>query len=113
MEHAEIFSATLGIFHPWQVTAVEIHGDGKQLKITVDFANDGNFCCPMCGTNMKCCGSTHETWHHSDFFRHETHLIARVPQINCATCGVQPVERPWSRAGSRFLQLTDQVQTVN
>jgi transposase len=103
MEHPEIFSATLGISPPWLVTSVEMQSDGYRLDIIVDFANEGFFFCPNCGASMKSSGSAQEIWHHSDFFRHDTYLHARVPKVTCLQCGETAIERPWSRAGSRFL----------
>jgi hypothetical protein len=102
MDHPAIFSATLGLSHPWQITAVSFSKEGKRMDITIDFAHGCNFTCPTCGAEGKTCGAGKETWHHHDFFRYNAYLHARVPCIECACCGVITVERPWNRAGSKF-----------
>ena len=101
VEHPEIFSATLGLSDPWQITHVTLSREEKRLDITVDYAHDGTFPCPRCGKKVKTCKVENETWFHDNFFRFATYLHARVPYIECC-CGLCPVERPWSRAGSKF-----------
>jgi hypothetical protein len=105
MEHPSIFSATLGLSHPWQVVAVSFAREEKRLDITVDFTPGSDFVCRACGREVTPCCVTEETWYHHDFFNFETYLHARVPQIQCCGCGALPVERPWSRVGSRFAQI--------
>jgi hypothetical protein len=105
MEHPAIFSATLGLSDPWQITHVTFAREEKRLDITVDYANDSTFACPHCGKEVKPSKVEHETWFHGDFFRFATYLHARVPHIECC-CGLFPVERPWSREGSKFILLS-------
>lgn len=71
------------------------------MNIMVDYAHDGFWCCPACGQKNRLCETKQETWHHSDFFRHDTYLHARVPRFECV-CGIYSVDRPWSRTGSMF-----------
>jgi hypothetical protein len=105
MEQTSIFSATLGLSHPWLVTTVSFVNEEKRLDITIDFAQGSIFTCPNCGSNENPCYLKTETWYHNDFFRYETYLYANVPHIEC--CGeIIPVERPWSRAGSKFALLS-------
>ena len=60
--------------------------------------------CPNCGCGGVPCQKKNETWYHDDFFRYKTYLHADVPHIEC--CGnIIPVERPWSREGSKFALL--------
>jgi transposase len=105
MENPEIFSATLGLSHPWHITLVNFSKDEKRLDITIDFAHADTVVCPRCGAEMKCCRAEDEVWFHDNFFRFATYLHARVPQIEC-DCGINPVERPWSREGSRFALIS-------
>lgn len=101
MELPSIFASTLGICHPWQVTAVSFAEDNR-LDITVNFAPDGIMNCPLCGKDDNPSVIKAETWYHDNFFHYKTFLHARVPHIECARCGILSVERPWSRAGSKF-----------
>lgn len=108
MEHPAIFSATLGLSHPWHVTSVALASDERRLDITVDYAA-GSFPCPHCGSERPWHSSESETWVHGDFFRYLTYLHARVPLVERCPCGTEvPVRRPWSRAGSRFRLVGDQ-----
>ena len=107
MEQTAIFSATLGLFPPWQVTSATFSKDSNRLDIQVEFLHTTGHDCPFCGGRGTCrpAGTVQETWFHDDFFRYATYLQARVPLLACR-CGrkLHP-ERPWSRAGSRFCRL--------
>ena len=105
MQHPEIFSATLGLHHPWQITDVTFAKEEGRLDITVALAGEGVIICPTCGQEGATCATARETWFHADFFRYQTYLHACVPNVECSCCGVSQLERPWSRAGSRFALL--------
>jgi len=99
MELPTILSSTLGLSLPWQITSVSFAKEEKRLDICVDFMDKK--LCPCCGSEGNPCLKVTETWYHDDFFRYETYLHANVPLVEC--CGsIIPVERPWSREGSRF-----------
>ena len=104
--NATIFSATLGLFHPWRVISVTFAKEEKRLDIDIDVSRGSTFVCAACGAEMETCEIQNETWYHQDFFSYETYLHARVPLVECCCCGVLPAERPWSRAGSKFIQLS-------
>lgn len=106
MELPPIFSATLGISRPWQITSVAFAAETPRLDITVTFDPAGDCACPCCGSRGEACHaeSADEVWFHPDFFRYATYLHTRVPRIRCR-CGVHAVERPWSRSGSRFVKI--------
>jgi len=104
MELPAIISSTLGLSLPWQITEVSFTKEEKRLDIRVDFLDNNFLPCPSCGTSGVPCQKKTETWYHEDFFRYATYLHAHVPHIEC--CGsIIPVERPWSREGSRFALL--------
>ena len=102
MEQPSIFSATLGLSHPWKVTAVTYASNENRLDITVDFDLDSQLRCPCCGKDLAPGEVTQEVWYHDDFLRYSTYLHARVPQIRCSCGRTFPIERPWSRPGSKF-----------
>lgn len=103
-ELPEIFSSTLGLSHPWKITTLSFAKEEKRLDISVDFLDNGFLLCPSCGAEGISCQMKTEIWYHHDFFRYATYLHACVPHSEC--CGtVIPVERPWSRDGSRFALL--------
>jgi hypothetical protein len=105
MDHPAIFSATLGLYHPWHVVSVSFIEETR-MDIRLDFYAGNLFTCPHCGAQKAPCFSEEELWFHDDFFRYETFLHARVPRIECCQ-GIFATERPWSRSGSRFGRLLE------
>ena len=105
MERFAIFSATLGLSHPWQITSVSFSDKEKRIDIDLEFAQKENAPCPVCGEERRCCDVENETWRHHDFFRYIVFLHARVPRVECTCCGSGPVERPWTRIGSKFTHV--------
>jgi transposase len=62
--------------------------------------------CPGCGAADCPAYDTEETtWRHLNFFQHHAYLHARVPRIDCASCGIKKVSVPWAREGSGFALL--------
>ena len=105
MDLPHLISSTLGISPPWQISDVNFCSDGRRLDITVDYDAGVDQVCPRCGAHAAHCDAVTETWFHRDFFRHATYLHTRVPQLSC--CGhSHPLERPWTRPGSKFVRLT-------
>jgi hypothetical protein len=102
MKQPTIFSATLGLSDPWHITAINFCQEERRVDICVDFIHGSTFTCPTCGAVGRTCSIVDETWLHHDFFRYAACLNARVPWIECASCGVLPVARPWMSSGSKF-----------
>lgn len=104
MNQLKIFSSTLGLVYPWLVTAVSFADEDKRIDITVDYDCITEVCCPLCGATGSVCTTETETWFHDNYLCYATYLHANVPRVEC--CGlIVPVERPWSRNGSRFSLL--------
>jgi hypothetical protein len=104
MDQLTIFSATLGLSLPWQVTSVSFDSESNRLDICVEYTQGSPLVCPLCGAQGASCSETRETWYHKDFLRYGTYLHARVPQVDCCS-GLVPLERPWCRAGSKFSRI--------
>ena len=111
MEQMAIFSATLGLSPPWQVTAATFAKESNRLDLCIEYTHGAPIDCPNC-PNCGCAGSsvvaetTTELWYHDDFFCYATYLHAQVPLMTCC-CGCEfPLERPWSRVGSKFCRLS-------
>lgn len=102
MPQAALFSATLGLVNPWRITSVSLDAE-KRLNVIIDF-HSGKVRCHRCGNELVPCSVATEVWFHADFLRYTTLLHAQVPRIDCC-CGITPVERPWSRPGSKFILL--------
>ena len=101
MFSATIFSATLGLSHPWEVTEINFASAENRLDITLAYDPATPIHCPCCGAEGKPAKLEPELWHHQNFFQYSTYLHARVPQIQCH-CGLYTVDRPWNRPGSKF-----------
>jgi transposase len=100
-----IFSATLGLFPPWKISSIIFAHDEKRMDITIDFANDGSICCPLCGKDGDICEAGREIWRHDNFINYLMYLHVRAPLRNCSSCGVSEIERPWAREGSKFVRI--------
>jgi transposase len=107
MEQMTILSATLGLSPPWEVTAANFAKESNRLDIEIAYAYQSPLDCPSCGGKGT---SSHaetsaETWFHGNFFTYITYLHAQVPLMACR-CGSRfPLERPWSRPGSKFSRI--------
>lgn len=101
MDYPAIISATLGLSHPWHIVSVSFARDERRLDIRLDVFAGNSFTCPNCGKQKLPDAFEEEAWYHEDFFGYATYLNARVPRLECEAELVS-VDRPWSRAGSRF-----------
>jgi transposase len=101
-----LFALALGLNKPWYVTRNELDTVKRQLEIGIDFERGGTFPCSECGqAGCKAYDTEERKWRHLNFFQYETVLSARVPRIDCSSCGKRPVEVPWARPGSGFTLL--------
>lgn len=106
MEKKALFSAILGIFPPWQVTAVDFAKTSNRVDICIEIEQGSPLVCPACGAHEAVCqgDSNIETWYRGDFFRYAAYLHVQVPQLACR-CFIFPLERPWFRTGSKFVRV--------
>ncbi len=106
MKQKDLFKLALGLEDPWMVREVRFDlGEGR-LDIWLDFPRGATFSCPGCGEGGKKAYDTQEkTWRHLNFFEHRTYIHARLPRVECASCGVKTAEVPWARPGSGFTLL--------
>ena len=106
MDELALFTLALGINKPWEVIEVKFSKEAGRLDLKLDFPRGATFLCPSCGKeNCPVHDTKERTWRHLDFFQYETYIQARVPRVNCKTCGVKQVEVPWARPGSGFTLL--------
>jgi transposase len=101
METKALFASALGLVEPWYVADVQLAE--AQLTIAVDFRRGGRFASAECGAReCPAHDSQERRWRHLNFFEYRTEIVARVPRVRCAQCGVHPVTVPWARPGSGF-----------
>jgi hypothetical protein len=108
IEQMAIFSATLGLSPPWVVTAATFAKESNRLDLKIEYSHVSPVDCPICGKSASStpAGTMVEIWFHEDFFRYSTYLHAQVPVMTCC-CGCEfPLERPWSRVGSKFSRVS-------
>lgn len=108
MDQPSIFSATLGLAYPWQISRVEISTEQPRLDIYIVFEQSLSMTCPSCGSDATICGMSEQSWHHGDFFKKEAFLHVAMPMLRCdAECGCIKTPVPWSSASSRFILRED------
>jgi transposase len=106
MKDIDLFQLAMGLAHPWQVVSCSFDADRGRLDLRIDFIRGGVFVCPECGRERcKAYDTEERTWRHLNFFQYETYLHARVPRVECETCGIKVVNVPWARPGSGFTLL--------
>ena len=106
VDSKDLFALALGLTKPWYVARNELDTANRQLEIGIDFERGGTFPCPECGqAGCKAYDTEERRWRHLNFFQFETVLSARVPRIDCGSCGKRPVQVPWARSGSGFTLL--------
>lgn len=106
MDYPAIFSATLGLYHPWHIVSVTFAREERRMDIRLDVFVGNLFTCPYCGNQNAPRYLEEEVWFHDDFFGYATYLNAGVPRVECCN-GEVAIERPWCRAGSRFARLLE------
>jgi len=103
MGQLALFSGTLGLSPPWQVTSVTFAKETNRLDINVEYRQLTPLVCPHCGAEgARCTEEEDEIWFHADFFHYATYLHARVPRLSCCYAALP---RPWCRLGSLFAQV--------
>ena len=106
MDELGLFTLALGLSKPWQVSDLKFTKEDGRLDLWIDFVKGSKFPC-SCGKTAE--ADVHDSleriWRHLNFFQYETYLHARVPRIQCGSCGVKQVEVPWARPGSGFTLL--------
>jgi transposase len=106
MSTKELFSIALGLEEPWFVKDLNFDPEKRRLDIVLDFTKGSKFSCPECGVqNCQIHDTKERTWRHLDFFQHQAFLTARVPRVNCTTCGVKQIQVPWARKNTGFTLL--------
>jgi len=106
MRDTDLLQLALALVPPWLVRRSDFDPQRRRLDIHIDFPRGSRFACPGCGAADCPAYDTEEmTWRHLNFFQHHAYLHARVPRIDCASCGIKKVSVPWAREGSGFAFL--------
>lgn len=108
MDTNPLFTLALGLASPWRVAETRFDAAQRRLDLRLAYADSAHFPCPSCGAgDCPVYDADEKQWRHLDFFQHQAFLTARVPRIQCRTCGVKLVSVPWARPGSGFTLLME------
>jgi transposase len=86
----------------WNVESVNLSTEEKRVVIRLEHVGE-SVICPECSATCSLKDHAPERrWRHLDTMQFETILEARVPRVNCASCGVKTTAVPWAAKHSRF-----------
>jgi transposase len=86
----------------WDVKSVQLSAEKKRVVIGLEHVGE-SVICPECSASCSLKDHAPERrWRHLDTMQFETILEARVPRVNCASCGVKTAAVPWAAKHSRF-----------
>lgn len=98
-----LYTALLGIRHPWWVDKVELNLSKNRVDVWVKEVKGLKWKCPFCGQSGPLYDHDQErSWRHLDTCQCQTFIHARMPRVNCPIHGAQQVPAPWAEGGSRF-----------
>jgi transposase len=106
MRDTKLMQMALGLTPPWIVTGSDFDAEAGRIDIQIDFPAGSRFACPACrAADCPVHDTERKSWRHLNFFQHQAYLIARVPRVRCAACGIRTVGVPWARSDSGFTLL--------
>lgn len=111
MKAEDVFSLGLGLASPWRLLdqSLDTEKNPFHLFLTIGADRGALYPCQKCGKLCKARDFREMTWRHLNFFQHSCFLKARVPRVDCDEHGTHRVNVPWSRPGSGFTLLFEQV----
>lgn len=111
MKQEDVFALGLGLSAPWKLLGQSLDTEKNpfQLILEVGAERGAQYPCPHCGKLRKAYDFQEMTWRHLNFFQHHCYLKARVPRVNCPEHGIHRTTVSWSRQGSGFTLLFEQV----
>lgn len=107
----EVFAFGLGLNGPWKILGQSFDMETKPYTLTFKIGAERGalYPCPHCGVLCKAHDFQENSWRHLDFFQHHCYLKASVPRVICPKHGIHRATVPWSRPGSGFTLLFEQV----
>ena len=111
MQSEEVFALGLGLSAPWKLLSqrLDMEAHPFELHLEVGTNRGAKFPCPTCGAMCAAHDFENMSWRHLNFFQHYCFIQARVPRVNCPVHGIHRTRVPWSRPGSGFTLLFEQV----
>ncbi len=111
MKAEDVFALGLGLTSPWRLLGQTLDTEKNPFHLFLEIGADRGalYPCPQCGKQCKAHDFQEMTWRHLNFFQHHCFLKARVPRVDCEEHGIHRASVPWSRQGSGFTLLFEQV----
>lgn len=79
----DLFTAALGLQHPWRVEDVRFEPAQGEIHFDV-VCSEKRLTCPVCGQTEQ---SIHDrkarTWQHLHFFQYRAYIHAQLPRVAC------------------------------
>ncbi len=103
----ESFNRLLDLQPPWEVVALDIVHEEREVRVHIAYDGTDRLACPACG--CRCPGYDHRErrWRHLDTMDDRTSLVCDVPRVVCPEHGVMTVTVPWSERLSRFKEWSE------
>ncbi len=76
-----------------------------EILVHVEYAPGGVLRCAQCGDEAPGYDRRTRRWRHLNTMQWKTFIVAEVPRVNCAHCGVKQVRVVWAEERSRFTEL--------
>lgn len=103
MQDTELYSALLGLRHPWRVREVKLDLAADRVDVWVVEVAGAAWECLECGNKAPLYDHAQErVWRHLNTCHCQTYLHARLPRVKCSEHGVRQVPAPWAGPGSQF-----------
>ena len=100
------YALLLGIGSPWEVKAVDLNLEVKQVEIELGWQWGAAAKCPECGRACSIHDCAPERiWRHLDTMQFTTLIRARTPRSDCPEHGVKTMQVPWAAPQGRFTLL--------
>lgn len=111
MKAEDVFALGLGLSAPWRLLSQRLDMDSNPFALSLEVGAErgAKYPCPTCGAMCPAHDFEEMTWRHLNFFQHYCYIAARVPRVKCKDHGIHRTNVPWSRPGSGFTLLFEQV----
>jgi len=99
LESKELLRHLLRVKSPWFVRTVVAGAASSPVLVYLEHAETAALACPFCGRSCEVSGATEEKcWRHLNTCERQTHILAKLPLVDCPEHGCQPASFPLAEA---------------